>query len=194
MRVATLTTCNENMCGVETGDHKGRPYNRFVGVYFRSNRTCRLSPTPPIMKMGLGDSRIAPTRGLPGVIFRGMTGRRDRIVATSPFCLPPSASRGKTQPHPISPPAGERHREGGSPQFNSRSLFAYSHASRFDKQEHIYQNTHRRPTAQLYNNEENGTKWHQMARFSKNFLSLTGARHSPSVLRSIATRIRPTLQ
>ena len=43
--------------------HKGRPYNRFVGVYFRSNRSCRLSPTPPIMKMGLGDSRITPTGG-----------------------------------------------------------------------------------------------------------------------------------
>ena len=50
----TLTTCNENMRGVETGDHKGRPYNRFVGVYFRSNRSCRLSPTPPIMKMAVG--------------------------------------------------------------------------------------------------------------------------------------------
>ena len=24
MRVATLTTCNENMRGVETGDHKGQ--------------------------------------------------------------------------------------------------------------------------------------------------------------------------
>ena len=37
MRVATLTTWNENMRGAETGDHKGRPYNRFVGVYFLSN-------------------------------------------------------------------------------------------------------------------------------------------------------------
>ena len=28
MRVATLTTCNENMRSAETGDHKGRPYRK----------------------------------------------------------------------------------------------------------------------------------------------------------------------
>ena len=37
MRVATLTTCNENMREAKTGDHKGRPYDGIVGVYFRSN-------------------------------------------------------------------------------------------------------------------------------------------------------------
>ena len=37
MRVTTLTTCNENMREAKTGDHKGRPYDGIVGVYFRSN-------------------------------------------------------------------------------------------------------------------------------------------------------------
>ena len=64
MRVATLTTWNENVRGAETGDHKGRPYNRFVGVYFRSNRTCRFSPTPPIMKMG-AERRTGNHKGCP---------------------------------------------------------------------------------------------------------------------------------
>ena len=27
---------NENVCGAEAGDHKGRPYNGFVGAYFRT--------------------------------------------------------------------------------------------------------------------------------------------------------------
>ena len=42
MRVGTLTTCNENMRGVETGDHKGRPYDGIVGAYFRSMTGCEL--------------------------------------------------------------------------------------------------------------------------------------------------------
>ena len=29
MRVATLTTWNENGCGLEAGNHKGCPYDRF---------------------------------------------------------------------------------------------------------------------------------------------------------------------
>ena len=37
MRVATLTTWNENARGAEIGDHKGRPYDEIVGAYFRSN-------------------------------------------------------------------------------------------------------------------------------------------------------------
>ena len=53
MRVATLTAWNENMRSAEAGDHKGRPYDGFAGAYFRSNRSCRFSPTPPIMKMGV---------------------------------------------------------------------------------------------------------------------------------------------
>ena len=34
MRVATLTTWNENMRVAETGDHKGRPYDGIVGGIF----------------------------------------------------------------------------------------------------------------------------------------------------------------
>ena len=37
MRVATLTTCNENVREAETGNHKGCPYDGIVGAYFRSN-------------------------------------------------------------------------------------------------------------------------------------------------------------
>ena len=37
MWVATLTTWNENGCGREAGNHKGCPYDGFVGVYFRRN-------------------------------------------------------------------------------------------------------------------------------------------------------------
>ena len=35
MRVATLTTWNEKGCGAEAGNHKGCPYNGFVGGYFQ---------------------------------------------------------------------------------------------------------------------------------------------------------------
>ena len=34
MRVATLTTWNENGLVTGTGNHKGCPYNRFAGAYF----------------------------------------------------------------------------------------------------------------------------------------------------------------
>ena len=37
MRFATLTTWNENVHGAETGNHKGCPYDRYVGVYFCGN-------------------------------------------------------------------------------------------------------------------------------------------------------------
>ena len=37
MRVVTLTTWNENAGGVETGDHKGRPYKKVDGGYFQRN-------------------------------------------------------------------------------------------------------------------------------------------------------------
>ena len=40
-------------------------------------------------------TRVAPTTGLPGLIFVPMTVRRGRIVAASPFCLPLSARRGR---------------------------------------------------------------------------------------------------
>ena len=70
MRVGTLTTWNENGCGREAGNHKGCPYNGFVGVYFRSNRTCRLSPTPPIMKMG-AEQRTGNHKGCPYEWFAG---------------------------------------------------------------------------------------------------------------------------
>ena len=47
----TLTTWNENGYGAEEGQPQGLPLRWIVGAYFRSNRSCRLSPTPPIMKM-----------------------------------------------------------------------------------------------------------------------------------------------
>ena len=34
---STLAAYNENVCWAETGDHKGRPYDGLVVVYFRSN-------------------------------------------------------------------------------------------------------------------------------------------------------------
>ena len=34
MRVATLTTCNENVREAETGNHKGCPYEWFAGRLF----------------------------------------------------------------------------------------------------------------------------------------------------------------
>ena len=76
MSVATDTTNHENVGAIResplreigrglfseenglvpgTGNHKGCPYNRFAGACFRSNRSCRLSPTPPIMKMAVGE-------------------------------------------------------------------------------------------------------------------------------------------
>ena len=58
--LAACTTSNEKVCGAEAGNHKGCPYDGFAGAYFRTNRSCRLSPTPPIMKMGLA---AASSRG-----------------------------------------------------------------------------------------------------------------------------------
>ena len=61
--LAACTTSNENVCGAEAGNHKGCPYSGFAGTYFHTNRSCRFSPTSPIMKMGRGGSRTAPTGG-----------------------------------------------------------------------------------------------------------------------------------
>ena len=33
-----LHTSDENVCGAKAGNHKGCPYNGFVGVYFHTNR------------------------------------------------------------------------------------------------------------------------------------------------------------
>ena len=47
MMVFALITWNEK------GGFQTRPYEcRLHGRYFQRNRSCRLSPTPPIMKMG----------------------------------------------------------------------------------------------------------------------------------------------
>ena len=62
MQPCGCTPWDENVCGAEAGNHKGCPYNGFVGVYFRTNRSCRLSPTPPIMKMGVRAIRESPLR------------------------------------------------------------------------------------------------------------------------------------
>ena len=87
MRVATLTTCNENGCGLEVGTHKGCPYNGFVGAYFRTNRSCRFSLTSPIMKMGagpeVGNHKGCPYNGFVGAYFR--TNRSCRFSLTSPI-------------------------------------------------------------------------------------------------------------
>ena len=37
MQPCSLHTSDENVCGAEAGNHKGCPYNGFVGVYFRTN-------------------------------------------------------------------------------------------------------------------------------------------------------------
>ena len=62
MQPCGCTPWDENVCGAEAGNHKGCPYNGFAGSYFRSNRSCRLSPTPPIMKMAAGAIRESPLR------------------------------------------------------------------------------------------------------------------------------------
>ena len=60
--LAACTTSNENVCGAEAGNHKGCPYSGFAGTYFHSSRSCRLSPTPPIMKMAVRAIRESPLR------------------------------------------------------------------------------------------------------------------------------------
>ena len=70
MRAVTLTTWNENMHAAEQGDHKGRLYDMPVGAYFRSNRSCQLSPTPPIMKKG-AERRMGNHKGCPYERFAG---------------------------------------------------------------------------------------------------------------------------
>ena len=62
MQFCGCTPWDENVCGAEAGNHKGCPYNGFAGAYFRSNRSCRLSPTPPIMKMAVRAIRESPLR------------------------------------------------------------------------------------------------------------------------------------
>ena len=37
MQPCGCTPWDENVCGAEAGNHKGCPYNGFVGVYFQSN-------------------------------------------------------------------------------------------------------------------------------------------------------------
>ena len=86
MRGGTLTTWNEKGCGPEAGNHKGCPYNGFVGVYFRSNRSCRFSPTPPIMKMGLASSSShGRRRGLDSGLRRNDGGRWRGLFSEESF-------------------------------------------------------------------------------------------------------------
>ena len=51
-----------------TGNHKGCPYDRFAGGYFQRNRSCRLSPTPPIMRVAAGRFANRPYGRLAGGI------------------------------------------------------------------------------------------------------------------------------
>ena len=37
MQPCNCTPWDEHVCGAEAGNHKGCPYNGFVGVYFRTN-------------------------------------------------------------------------------------------------------------------------------------------------------------
>ena len=62
MQPCGCTPWDENVCGAEAGNHKGCPYNGPAGAYFHSNRSCRLSPTPPIMKMAVRAIRESPLR------------------------------------------------------------------------------------------------------------------------------------
>ena len=52
-----------------TGNHKGCPYDGLAGVYFRNNPSCRLPPTPPIMKMAVGAIRESPLREIGQGLF-----------------------------------------------------------------------------------------------------------------------------
>ena len=74
MQFCGCTPWDENVCGAEAGNHKGCPYNGFVGVYFRSNRSCRLPPAPISMKMGTvrrtGNHKGCPYDGFAGAYFR----------------------------------------------------------------------------------------------------------------------------
>ena len=58
--LAKATRGDENGLAPGTGNHKGCPYNRFAGAYFHSNPSCRLPPTPPIMKMAVRAIRESP--------------------------------------------------------------------------------------------------------------------------------------
>ena len=51
---------DENGLAPGTGNHKGCPYDGFVGAYFHRNRPCRLPPAPPNMKMGLEPAHRVP--------------------------------------------------------------------------------------------------------------------------------------
>ena len=58
------------------GNHKGCPYDGFAGAYFRSNRSCRQSPTPISYENGGIVFRVTPLvagneRWIPA--FAGMT-------------------------------------------------------------------------------------------------------------------------
>ena len=53
---------HQGSCVWQRGRFANRPYGRLVGGYSRGNRSCRLSPTPPTMKMGL--ARASRVRGL----------------------------------------------------------------------------------------------------------------------------------
>ena len=48
----------QNGRGDKAGNHKGCPYDGLAAGYFQRNRSCRLSPTPPIMKMGASSSVV----------------------------------------------------------------------------------------------------------------------------------------
>ena len=58
--LAKATYGDENGLVPGTGNHKGCPYDGFVGAYFHRNRPCRLPPAPPNMKMGLEPAHRVP--------------------------------------------------------------------------------------------------------------------------------------
>ena len=55
-------TSNENVCGRGSGQPQGLPLQWVCWGLFRTNRSCRLSPTPPIMKMAVRAIRESPLR------------------------------------------------------------------------------------------------------------------------------------
>ena len=133
--LAACTTSNENVCGAEAGNHKGCPYSGFAGTYFHTKfmsvsptppimkiglasssshgrcrgldsglrrndgvgvalarNSCRLLPTPPIMKMAVGAIRESPLREVFSEEWQSCGGR---IIAVIPFYLPLSAHDGR---------------------------------------------------------------------------------------------------
>ena len=73
MRVATLTTRNENGCGPEAGNHKGCPYEGLAGSLFsyQSSMSVVTDTTDHENGCGVeaGNHKGCPYEGLAGALF-----------------------------------------------------------------------------------------------------------------------------